>query len=108
MIAFSGESHRYRRPQYRWLATLDYPIDSLTYEESEDPEMAEDILEHVQETAALIQCLRADGWTVELDWRPDEASYSLTHPSFQTAAEANQRLRELGIKRVTCFDIDVR
>lgn len=87
-----------------WFGVFDYPINSMTYEDVQDPEMVEAIVEDLADTAELIRKLRADGWQLGIDWGPDEATYQVTHHAYQSAAKANARLAELEIRRFKCFD----
>ena len=88
-----------------WFGAFDYPITSGTYEEIQDPEMAEMIAEELIETAEIFRRLKGDGWQITMDWGEDEATCQVSHPGIKSSEEANARLRKLRIFRFVCIDI---
>jgi len=88
-----------------WIASLEFPINSMSYKLLEFSEDAGDLLDHVCHFAETIRVLKADGWVLELDLREHDATYTVTHPRYTTASDANGRLKELGIRRLKCFDV---
>lgn len=89
-----------------WFAFLPYPVDALSYEDCEDPDIALDVLEQAHETYVALRALARDGWTWELHWREDDdAFYQLRNATIHSADEATRRLKKLGVHWACCIDI---
>lgn len=92
-------------PTPSWFASLEFPIDPMSYELIESSEDASDLIDHVYQIATILRLLKEDGWNLELELGQDESTYTITHPRYSSAFDANTRLTQLGITRLRCHDV---